>query len=83
MPELSHICDLHHRSQQGQVLNPLSRARDQTGILMDTHLGLLLSPRGNSHVSSYNQKILPGCKQQKQTSERFEGQGENNVPLLA
>ena len=26
----SHICDLHHSSQQRQILNPLSEARDQT-----------------------------------------------------
>ena len=29
-PDLSHICDLHHSSQQRQILNPLSKARDQT-----------------------------------------------------
>ena len=27
--------DLHHSSQQHQILNPLSEARDQTFILMD------------------------------------------------
>ena len=32
----SHICDLHHSSQQHQIPNPLSEARDQTCILMDT-----------------------------------------------
>ena len=32
----SHICDLHHRSPQCQILNPLSEARDQNRILMDT-----------------------------------------------
>ena len=30
------ICDLHHSSRQHQILNPLSKARDQTCILMDT-----------------------------------------------
>ena len=34
--DLSLICDLHHSSQQRQILNPLSEARDQTHILMDT-----------------------------------------------
>ena len=33
--DLSHICDLHHRSQQCWILNPLSEAGDQTCILMD------------------------------------------------
>ena len=36
MPDLSCICDLHHSSQQHRILNPLSKARDQTYILMDT-----------------------------------------------
>ena len=31
-----HICDLLHNSQQCQILNPLSEAKDQTHILMDT-----------------------------------------------
>jgi len=35
-PDLSCICDLHHSSQQCQILNPLSEARDWTYILMDT-----------------------------------------------
>ena len=30
----SYICDLHHSSQQHQILNPLSEARDQTYNLM-------------------------------------------------
>ena len=34
--ELSHICNLHHSSWQRRILNPLSRARDRTLILMDT-----------------------------------------------
>ena len=32
----SHVVDLHHNSQQHQILNPLSDTRDQTYILMDT-----------------------------------------------
>ena len=35
LPDLSHICDLHHSSQQRQIPNPLSKARDRTRILMD------------------------------------------------
>ena len=32
--DLSHICNLHHSSQQHQLLNLLSKARDQTRNLM-------------------------------------------------
>ena len=32
--DLSHVCDLHHNSQQCQILNPLSKARDGTHNLM-------------------------------------------------
>ena len=32
----SHLCDLQHSSQQHWILNPLSRARDGTRVLMDT-----------------------------------------------
>ena len=33
--DLSHVCDLHSSSWQHQILNPLSKAGDQTCILMD------------------------------------------------
>ena len=33
--DLSRICDLYHSSQQGWILNPLIKIRDQTHILMD------------------------------------------------
>ena len=36
MRDLSYICDLHHSSLQHWILNPLSEARDQIHILMDT-----------------------------------------------
>ena len=34
--DLSQVCDLHHSSWQRQILNPLSKARGQTRILMGT-----------------------------------------------
>ena len=48
-PDPSCICNLQHRSWQCWILNPLSKARDQTGIPMDTS-GILnpLSHNGNS-----------------------------------
>ena len=35
-PDPSHVCDLHHSSEQHWVLNPLSKASDQTCLLMVT-----------------------------------------------
>ena len=34
MPDLIHVCNLHHSSRQRQILNLLSEARDQTHNLM-------------------------------------------------
>ena len=34
--DLSLFCDLHHSSQQGQILNPWSEARDGASMLTDT-----------------------------------------------
>ena len=34
VPDLSRVCDLHHSSQQRQILNPLREAKDQTCNLM-------------------------------------------------
>ena len=36
MPDPSYVYDPHHSSQQCQIVNPLSEARNQTCILMDT-----------------------------------------------
>jgi len=49
--DLRHICDLCHNSQQRWIFNPLSEARDQTLILMDTGQILnLLNLNGNFWV---------------------------------
>ena len=59
MPDPSHICDLHHSSQQHWILNPLSRARDRTHILLDTcWVCNLLSHNGNSQpMPSFKEEI--------------------------
>jgi len=36
IPDPSHVCNLHLSSLQCWILNPLSKARNQTCILMDT-----------------------------------------------
>jgi len=51
IPDPSHVCELYHSSWQYQTLNPLSRTRDRTQILMDTS-SFLLSHR-NSQESAY------------------------------
>ena len=38
MPDLSHVCDVQHRSEQHQILKPLRKARGQTYVLMDVIL---------------------------------------------
>ena len=35
MSDPSHICNLYHSSRQCWILNPLSKARDPTHVLMD------------------------------------------------
>ena len=50
---------LHHNSCQGQVLNPLSEARDQTHHLMDTSQGCnLLSRNGSSRRRNLKEKTM-------------------------
>ena len=44
------ICDLHHSLCLHQILNPQSKARDQTHILMAMSGSLLLSNNGNSQI---------------------------------
>ena len=34
-PDLSHVCDLYHSSQQHWIPNPLSEVKDGTRVLMD------------------------------------------------
>ena len=36
MQDLSRVCDLHHSSRQHWILYPLSKARDQTWVLLDS-----------------------------------------------
>ena len=47
--DLSHVCDLHHSSPQRQILNPRSKARDGTCVLMDDRF-ISVSQDGNMCV---------------------------------
>ena len=53
MQNLSHVCSLHHSSRQCWILNPLSKARDQTCIPMDSQVLNPLSHNGNSLISLF------------------------------
>ena len=44
-PDPSLVCDLHHSSQHHQILDPLSKARDGTCILMDPSLVRFAAPQ--------------------------------------
>ena len=56
---LSCICDLQHSSRQRRILNPLSKARDQTLVLMDPRRGVfLLSHSGSSQACYYSSQPL-------------------------
>ena len=45
MLDLSSVCDLHHSSPYCQIPNPLSKARDQPHILMDTSRFISTGPQ--------------------------------------
>ena len=53
MPDLSQVCEVRFRLWQCQILNPLSKSRDRTYILMDTSwaLNLLIHNRNSLIVS--------------------------------
>ena len=66
MPDPSCICNLYHSSWQPRILKPLSEAKDQTCILMDTSWDLnLLSHKGNSlhqltfNIKTHSLKFIP------------------------
>lgn len=57
MPDPSPTCDPHHSSWQRRMLNPLSEARDQTCVFMDTSRVLNLL----SHNRNYYYCYCCGC----------------------
>ena len=66
--DLSWVCDLHHSSWQRWILNPMSKARDQTHMVMGPSLGSLTAEPGRELLNrtfwkcqngSQNAKSLP------------------------
>ena len=59
MWDLSCVCDLHHGSWQSWIPNPLSKARDQTCILMDTsQVHFCLATNGDFHLGFLMEVLL-------------------------
>ena len=56
-PDLSCVCDPHHNSQQCWILNPLSKARDQThNIMVPSQIHFRYATMGIP-IESYTNKI--------------------------
>ena len=53
------VCDLHHSSHQCQILNPLSKARDQTCVLMDP--GRVRYLQATAGTPNFLPKVLSAC----------------------
>ena len=59
----SHICDLHHSSQQRQILNPLLKARDRTlNLMVPCRSHFCCTTTGAMKKSSFLRDIFSGCK---------------------
>ena len=75
----SNVCNLHHSSRPRWILNPLSEARDQTRILMDTsqvryHWATTGTPTGSlEDITTENQEhsctYIPNRKSNKHSLE--------------
>ena len=49
VPDPSCICDLHHSSQQCQILNPLSKAKDRTRNMVPSWICFRCTTMGTPH----------------------------------
>ena len=58
MWDLSHVCDLHHSSWQCRIPHALSKARDQTLILMDTsQIHFYCATKGTPFPPYYSSRV--------------------------
>ena len=90
MPDLSHICDLHHSSRPHWILNLLSGARDQTCV----HRFVIAEPQWELTIfiflnsSFYNESVcvcLSDCLsvRERERKRRKRKGGKRNHPLPA
>ena len=62
MQDLRLICNLHRSSGQSQILNPLSKARDQTCVLMATSWVITSEPQWELPICSSDFCFEKFCK---------------------
>ena len=63
MRDLSRICDLHHSSGRGRILNPVSKARDRTYILMDSsRVCFHCATTGTPHLFKLSSRPAPSIQ---------------------
>ena len=87
----SHICSLHHSSQQRQILNPLSEAKDRThNLMVPSWIRFCCTIMGTPQPAFLNDHYLRGspilfsCLQFFMdifSSFFYEGAAENRVPI--
>ena len=58
MQDPSYLCDLHHSSWPCQVLNPLSKAREQTHSLMESSWVLNLPGHGGNSCTDFKTRCM-------------------------
>ena len=76
MQDLSHVCDLHHSSQQHCILNPLSKAKDQTHNLMVTSQIQI-----HFHCATMGTPLTPTLKKTKNKTNKKNPQDSRLVNL--
>ena len=63
MQDLSLICDLHHSSQQRQILNPMSEARDRTHFLTEaSQICFCWAMMGTAQIEVLSEENLAGIE---------------------
>ena len=71
MPDLSRVCDLHHSSQPHRIINPLSKARDQTRNLMVPSWIHFHCPTTGTPLFSILSIVILGSLEKHLTQNRF------------